>query len=222
MTNNQMINWNEIDTVLLDMDGTILDLSFDNFFWKVYLPEFYAEKNDISLKQSQQFLSDSYSKFQGKLEWYCLDFWSERLNINIAELKKNQKQRICFRPYAEEFLKFLSQTNKKIYLATNAHPKSIEVKLLAIQFEDYFDDLNSSHEFGYPKEEQGYWVALQKKYQFDRKKTLFIDDNVQVLESAKRFGIGYLFGIQQPDLTQPNIDCSPFESIESFKSLIEY
>ena len=39
-----MIDWNAINTVLLDMDGTILDLHFDNYFWKEYVPQKYAEK----------------------------------------------------------------------------------------------------------------------------------------------------------------------------------
>ncbi|HBT55971.1 MAG TPA: haloacid dehalogenase, partial [Pseudomonas sp.] len=33
-----MLNWNAIDTVLLDMDGTLLDLHFDNHFWLEHMP----------------------------------------------------------------------------------------------------------------------------------------------------------------------------------------
>src|SRR5688572_6670841 len=34
-----MIDWNAVDTVLLDMDGTLLDLHFDNYFWLTHLPK---------------------------------------------------------------------------------------------------------------------------------------------------------------------------------------
>ena len=27
------IDWTQLDTILLDMDGTLLDLEFDNHFW---------------------------------------------------------------------------------------------------------------------------------------------------------------------------------------------
>ncbi|MCP4043692.1 MAG: haloacid dehalogenase, partial [Gammaproteobacteria bacterium] len=33
-----VINWNSIHTVLLDMDGTLLDLHFDNQFWLEHVP----------------------------------------------------------------------------------------------------------------------------------------------------------------------------------------
>lgn len=215
-----MVNWNEIETVLLDMDGTLLDLGFDNFFWKEFIPKAYAEKHNISLIESQSILNEGYASLRGKLQWYCLDYWSERLELDIPALKVTQKERIAFRPHAKDFLAFLSDSDKKVYLATNAHPKSVEVKLMMVQFEHYFDDLNSSHEFGYPKEEQGYWIALQEKYQFNPATTLFIDDNVQVLESAQKFGIGHLLGIEQPDLSQGKIDSFPFKAVKSFKTLI--
>lgn len=216
-----MINWQVIDTVLLDMDGTILDLAFDNFFWLEHLPEKYAEKHNISLAEAKKYLADNYAALTGKLQWYCLDHWSDKLQIDIVQLKQQQSQRITFRPNAKKFLAFLTTTNKKIYLATNAHPKSVEIKMLSADFQEYFTDINSSHEFGYAKEEQQYWQALQKKYQFNPQTTLFIDDNIQVLKSARQFGIKYLLAIAQPDMSREKVDCSPFTGIDDFQQLID-
>ncbi|NLD01354.1 MAG: haloacid dehalogenase, partial [Gammaproteobacteria bacterium] len=53
----QQLPWAHIDTVLLDMDGTLLDLHFDNFFWLKYLPQCYAEKNNLSLAQADAYLT---------------------------------------------------------------------------------------------------------------------------------------------------------------------
>lgn len=219
---NPYLDWSEVDCVLLDMDGTILDLEFDNYFWLEYLPRVYAEKNSISLQEGKQFLADSYGKLKGKLQWYCLDFWSERLQLDIVELKYLIKERVAFRPGAVEFLEFLVDSKKEVYLATNAHPKSLEIKLLITDFHQYFRHLISSHEFGYPKEEQEYWRLLHKKYHFNRERTLFIDDSVKILKSARQFGIKYLFGIAQPDLSREPIDCSPFEAIEDFSGIIQH
>lgn len=214
------VKWEAIDTVLLDMDGTILDLSFDNFFWLEFLPEVYAKANNISLEESQQFLTDSYGAIEGKLQWYCLDFWSERLQLDIPRLKYSVRERVAFRHGAVEFLEFLVDQRKEVYLVTNAHRKSLEIKLLNANFHRYFTDLNSSHDFGFPKEEQAYWNLLQQKYQFQPQRTLFIDDSVRILKAAQDFGIGHIFGIAQPDKNLKPQDCAPFESITEFKKII--
>jgi putative hydrolase of the HAD superfamily len=218
---NPKIKWENIDTVLLDMDGTILDLGFDNFFWQHFLPKTYAEKNDITLEQSKTLLADSYAAVEGKLEWYCLDFWSRRLDIDIAELKLSVSARVAFRPGAIHFLEFLVEQEKNVYLVTNAHRKSLEIKLLNLQFHQYFCDLSSSHDFGFPKEDQKYWQLLQAKYQFDCDRTLFVDDSIKILQSAQDYGIKYCLGITQPDLSRNKIDTAPFDAIDDFQKFIQ-
>jgi len=47
------IAWQEVDTVLLDMDGTLLDLAFDNYFWQKLVPETYGAKLGISPQAAQ-------------------------------------------------------------------------------------------------------------------------------------------------------------------------
>ncbi|TQV73929.1 GMP/IMP nucleotidase [Aliikangiella marina] len=216
------LDWEKIDTVLLDMDGTILDLKFDNDFWLDFLPRVYAEKNNISLAESKAFLRESYGSIEGKLQWYCLDFWSERLDIDIPALKMSLKHKVAFRDGAVEFLAFLRRQNKKVFLVTNAHRKTLEIKLLNANFHEYFLHLTSSHDFGYPKEEQAYWCALNEKYPFDKSRTLFVDDSVRILESAKEYGIKYILGITSPDSSKGAQDCSPFESITDYKKFIAH
>lgn len=214
------IDWPAIDTVLLDMDGTILDLAFDNFFWLEYMPQVYAERNNLSLQQSKDFLSKSYAEIEGSLQWYCLDFWSEKLNLDIAALKLTVKDRVAFRPGAIKFLDFLNQQNKQIYLVTNAHRKTLEIKLLDNDFHQYFVELSSSHDFGFPKEEQEYWRRLQQQFKFDPKKTMFVDDSVRILHAARKFGIAHVYGIGQPDSTKPVAGSAPFETIYDFGKVI--
>jgi 5'-nucleotidase len=214
------INWQAIDTVLLDMDGTILDLGFDNFFWLEHLPQTYADKNNLSLQQSKQHLADSYATVEGTLAWYCLDFWSDKLNIDIVKLKHDVQHKIQFRPYAVDFLSFLVEQNKRIILATNAHPKALEIKHQKTKFDQYFCQLNSSHTLGYPKEDQQYWHLLQQEYDFDKERTLFVDDSIKILQSAQTFGIKHLRAIAQPDMRRDKINTSPFIAIDDYREVI--
>ena len=51
--NRKKLNWQAIDTVILDLDGTLIDLYFDHHFWKNVVPQAYAQKFNLSLEQSR-------------------------------------------------------------------------------------------------------------------------------------------------------------------------
>jgi putative hydrolase of the HAD superfamily len=198
-----MLNWSEIKTVLLDMDGTLLDLHFDNFFWLEYLPQVYSSTFDITHADAIDYLHKRFADEQGTMSWYCLDYWTEQLQIDIAGLKKDVEVKIAIRPFVEPFLQALKQQGKQIILVTNAHRDSLNLKMQRTQLQDYFDVMVSSHDYGVPKEQQTLWEALQADYHFELEHTLLIDDTETVLASAENFGIRHLLTINQPDLQKP-------------------
>ena len=214
-----MINWHAIDTVLLDMDGTLLDLHYDNFFWLHYLPQRYAEIHDMDLTAARSHLEKNIHSHAGTLKWYCLEFWSESLQLDIRALKEEVKHKIAVRPHVEEFLQRLRQHGKKVVLITNAHPHSLSLKLEVTAIDRWLDIIISSHEFQQPKEAQQFWHLLQKREAFDPARTLFIDDTVRILDSAKTFGIAHLLCIHQPDSqTQRRVDEYP--AIHNFDEIM--
>ncbi|MCK5880485.1 MAG: GMP/IMP nucleotidase [Sinobacterium sp.] len=215
-----MVNWSQIDTVLLDMDGTLLDLHFDNFFWMQHVPTVYGEKNNIEKSEAFADLHARFESQRGKMQWYCLDFWSDQLNLNIAELKQDMAHKIQMRPWAEEFLKALKLSGKKVFLLTNAHRDSLDLKMEKIRIEHYFDALISTHDYGYPKEEQALWKALQADYPFDLERTLLVDDTEAVLASAQRFGICHLLALRQPDSQSPPRMNLSFNAIHHFNEVL--
>lgn len=194
-----MVNWNQIDTVMLDMDGTLLDLHFDNYFWLDHLPQRFAQIHGLDTLTAHRRLSEDIRHHEGTLQWYCLDFWSRELQVDIPLLKEEVKHKICIRPHVDEFLTRLRQHRKKILLVTNAHPKSLSLKMEVTRIDRWLDVIVSSHEFNEPKESQLFWQQLQARENFDPARTLFIDDTPRILDSAKKFGIKYLLGIHQPD-----------------------
>jgi len=49
---------------------------------------------------------------------------------------------------------------------------------------------------------------------------LLIDDNLSVLQQAKREGIKHLYGISKPDSQKPDVRIEGFPQIEDFRQII--
>lgn len=182
----------DIKFVLLDMDGTLLDKYFDDFFWEHLVPEKYAEKHNITFGKAKAELMKKYKMHEGTLNWTDLDFWSDELTIDIPALKEQIKHLIEVHPHVEDFLKMLRLHKKKVFLVTNAHYKSIDLKFKKTQIGKYFDSVLSSFDVGYPKESLRFWEEAEKRLGFDKEKTLFIDDTKEILKTAKKYGIRYI------------------------------
>jgi putative hydrolase of the HAD superfamily len=214
------IDWADIDTVLLDMDGTLLDLHFDNHFWLEYVPLKYAEQHGLTLEQSNTELVERFATLQGKLEWYCLDFWTKELNLDIVGLKREIEHLIAIRPGVESFLQQLSKSKKRAVLVTNAHQGSLSLKLANTNLDRYLDMVICSHDFGKPKEDRSFWHSLQEVEQFDPQRTLFVDDSESVLDSAHDYGIQHLRAIVKPDSKKPENFDRRYPAILEFSDLL--
>ena len=215
-----MIDWDSIDTVLLDMDGTLLDLHFDNYFWTQHLPQIYAKKHQISEQESSQLLHDKFSSGQGTLAWYCLDHWSQQLDMDIPALKRELRHMISVRPHAIEFLTRLHHSHRDVVMVTNAHRKTLEIKMDNVNITHWFDRVVVSHDLQSPKEEQAFWHKLQDLHPFDPTHTLLIDDTEQVLESAQAHGIAHLLTLLQPDSQRQKRIDTRFPGIHHFDEIM--
>ncbi|MDP0562675.1 MAG: GMP/IMP nucleotidase [Candidatus Endonucleobacter sp. (ex Gigantidas childressi)] len=215
-----MINWKKIDTVLLDMDGTLLDLYFDTYFWQEYVPFKYANKHNISLAQSKAELAPRFSQVYGRLQWYCLDYWNQELGFDIAKMKQEVAQLIKFLPYADTFLLSLANSDKEVIMITNAHQDSLSLKLEKVSMAHYFDRMISSHDYGYPKESQAFWHSLQADINLNKDRALFIDDNIGILDAAKTFGISQLLAVRYPDSQKIPRDTGSYNAIEDYRDIL--
>ncbi|MEY8205843.1 MAG: GMP/IMP nucleotidase [Bermanella sp.] len=215
-----MVNWDEIDTVLLDMDGTLLDLHFDNFFWLQHLPEKYAEHHGLTPEVAWQTLSAQMQDKVGQLEWYCLDYWSQLTGLSIVELKREVQHKIQFRPHVPDFLRALRAAGKRSVIVTNAHRDSVDLKMQHTGLDKLVDHIISSHDYQYPKEEQAFWHTLMEQAPFELNATLLIDDSVPVLESAQRFGFQHLLSICQPDSQKPKRHIHDFKALDHFSEIM--
>lgn len=199
MSEKKILDWEAIDTVLLDMDGTLLDLHFDNYFWQHHLPAAYAHKHSLTRSEAEQIVFSRFADKQATLNWYCLDYWSQELDLDVVALKLEVQHLIAIRPGALEFLQFLQKTGKRTVLITNAHRDSLDIKMRRTNIQSLFDRMISAHDFGHPKEAEAFWRALTATESYAPERTLFIDDTHHILDAAKNAGIAQVLGIIMPD-----------------------
>ena len=216
-----VLAWSTIDTVLLDMDGTLLDLHFDNHFWLEHLPQRYAEVHGTSRTMADLELQPLFEQNAGSLNWYCLDYWSRELNLSVRDLKRETAHLIALRPDADTFLKAIKQAGKRVIKCTNAHRDSLSLKLERVELAPYFERLISSHDYGYPKENPQFWDALHADINFDPSRSLFIDDTLSILRSARDYGVAHLLAVRQPDSRKGPRDTEEFAAVEDYRALLE-
>jgi putative hydrolase of the HAD superfamily len=214
--------WSEVQYVLLDMDGTLLDKYFDEYFWGHLVPEKYADKHNITFGRAKEKLFEKYRIHEGTLNWTDIDFWSRELNLDIPALKEQIRHLIEVHPHVEEFLNLLRKRGKKIFLVTNAHYKTLKIKLRKTQLGIYFDRVVPSFDMGFPKEEILFWERAQKILRFEKGRSLFIDDTAEILKTADEFGIKYVVlkkreNSQEED--KETVRCG-FLSIVNFQQLL--
>jgi putative hydrolase of the HAD superfamily len=215
-----MINWSRIDTVLLDMDGTLLDLNFDNHFWQAHLPQRYAESRGLPAGAGREELMARYHARAGTLEWYSVDFWETELELDIMRFKEEVAHLIAVHPHVTDFLAAVRAIGKRIVLATNAHHKSLTLKMARTGLATHFDAIVSSHALGAAKEEQAFWQRLHAIEPFDPARTVLVDDSLAVLDSARRYGIAQLVAVKRPDTKQPQKHTGDYPAIDDFSQLM--
>ncbi len=215
-----MIDWDKVDTVFLDMDGTLLDLRFDNHFWLEHLPLRFGQRHGISTEQARARIFPKMTQLRGQLDWYCTTFWSKELDLPIIELKREVSHLIKARAHVESFLVYLRGLDKQIVLFTNAHEDAVALKMEKTGLEAAFDKTISSHSLGHAKETQAAWEVLGSVCDFTPDRALFIDDNFSVLDSARAHGVASLFGIKKPDSRRDPLSHPHYTLLDSFEQIM--
>ncbi len=211
--------WEQIDTVLLDLDGTLLDLHYDNYFFGEYLPAHLAQRDGRPVAAVRADFAERCRCVEGTLAWYCLDYWQRELDLDLLPLKRAVAQRVQWRAHAPAFLGALAAAGKRRVLATNAHPLSLRVKAERVSYGRELEARYSAHELGAPKEDPLFWSRLQRREGFDPARTLFVDDNPRVLATARDWGIAQVIGVTRPDSRRPANELTGFTAIADFDEL---
>jgi putative hydrolase of the HAD superfamily len=192
-------DWSSIDTVLLDLDGTLLDQSYDNHIWGELVPARFARARGMDLPAARDEIARRYAVHQGTILGYCIDFWSRELGVDIIALHRELQAESVWLPGARDFLRRVRAAGKRLILLTNSHPGALTVKNEQTRVLDHLDAAATSHEFGFPKEDARFWPAARARFGYDPARSLFADDNPRVLAAARAAGIRWVYGIRHWD-----------------------
>jgi putative hydrolase of the HAD superfamily len=193
-----------IDTLLLDLDGTLLDLAFDTHFWLEVVPQYYGATRGMTASEAlEKEIQPRLREAEGTLNWYCLDHWSRMLELDLSKIKSAHDDRIDWLPGAQEFLRRQRAAGRRLVLATNSHPETLRIKDEKAGIRPFLDAMHSSHEFGAPKEFAEFWLRFRAAVGYDPARSAFIDDNPRVLAAARNAGIKCVIAVTYPDSSRP-------------------
>lgn len=184
---------------LIDLDGVILDTSYDNYFWQKHIPRVYAKNKDIDDKDAIKVTHSLFNYKKNTKDWYDVIYWSNILDIDIISEKKKSENMslIKLNEGSLDILERLKDMNKKLFLITNAHRLTLEVKLSKFDLSKYFTDLVCSHELGYVKEDIQFWHLLRNRLKIDYNDSVLIEDTFDNIISAHHAGIKSFIYINQ-------------------------
>lgn len=208
------------DTLLLDMDGTLLDLAYDNYFWQELLPAAYARAHGIAHDEADATLRRLIAAEAGTLNWYCLEFWTDRLQLDVLALKASCADRIGYLPGAQTFLQHARDTGYRLVLVTNSSRALLDIKDERTQITRLMDAVYSSGDFGAAKESQRFWDQFAEAEGLDRSRAVLLDDSRAVLNAAKAFGLKDVLGLRKPDSRRPANAIDDYQSVETVAELL--
>lgn len=219
-TTRDGFHWDQVDDVLLDMDGTLLDRHFDNFFFEEELPRRYAGLHGLSFDVARDRLMAMYRSVEGELAWTDLHYWTTRVGIDVVAMHKELDHMIGFLPGAEEFLRHLRRLGKRVTIVTNAHAAGVAVKAAKTGLDRQVDRIVDAFEVGYLKMRPEYWPACQRLVGFDPKRSLYMDDDEGCLLAARSFGVAHLVHSAKSSSQLPPAPLPAFCSISDFAPLL--
>ena len=210
-----------IETVLLDMDGTLLDRAFDDHFYLEALPERYAAVRGMPVDEARARLVALYRAVEGQLHWTDLDYWTRQLELDVPAIKDALRHSIAPHPDSLDFLGFLRQRKIPVHLVTNAHPKTLAIKMEKTGLDAHLDRMITAFDVGCLKSRVDYWVKSEALLGFDPATTLLVDDDESALVSADEHGIRHLYHRSKSSSALPPQVSAKYRSIETFHALMK-
>ena len=184
-----MVKLNSTTAILLDLDGVILNQSYDKKFWQSWLPEHVASQTNKGIEETQVEIQLKIDSQKGTLNWYDLNYWDDLLDVDCLEIIKKHEEKCSFLDGSLAALQRLSTLKNPRYLLTNGDPRLQEYKAETLNFLEFFDSIFYSMKAGYPKEQKEFWTLARHNLNLNFEDSIFIDDDFKVVTAAIKAGV---------------------------------
>ena len=162
------------------------------------VPAEIAKMNGIKINEAKKEVINIGRKLEGTMPWYKLSYWEDIFKVDLIKPAIKKSSYISFLPGAENTLKNLRKLNIEIFLLTNCDSRLLSVKSNAVPFLKYADEVQSSTDLGFIKEDKDYWNVVFNKFSIDPSRSIFLDDNKSIVKMAKYCGIESAYHVLEP------------------------
>jgi len=168
--------------VSLDLDGTIVNRDYVDYFWLELVPTLYAERHGLSLEEAKKEVQRQYDEIGPKdLRWYNPQYWFQRFGLDSGMLSWALEEAGRFvKPYRDalEFVE-AAQGKAQLVLSTSASREFIgivfaRVPELAPVFTHVF---SSTSDFSLPGKPPEFYKAVLKQLEAEPSELVHAGDD---------------------------------------------
>ena len=129
---------NTLKIISFDVDGTLVDLEYNDLIWFKEIPELVARKKNISFEESLKLVKEEYTKLgERNLNWYDINYWISYFSLEISPNKIFEKYESQVKIFPEA-IPLLEELRKNfILIVITAMPREFLIPKMK-KLEKYF------------------------------------------------------------------------------------
>ncbi len=133
-----MIEKKELKIISFDVDGTLVDLEYNDLIWFKEIPELVAKKKKISFERSLKYVYEEYTKLgEHNLNWYDINYWVTYFGLKVSPKKILEKYESQVKIFPE-IIPLLEELKKNfILIVITAMPREFLIPKMK-KLEKYF------------------------------------------------------------------------------------
>jgi putative hydrolase of the HAD superfamily len=209
---------NKLKIISFDVDGTLVDLEYNNLVWFKEIPQLVAQKKKIGFEESIKLVQDEYNKLgEHNLNWYDIKYWISYFGLGISYKKILEKYEPQIKIFPDVVPTLKELKKDFILISITAMPREFlvpKMKKLKKYFKYIFSSLSDFKEI----KNSEIYLRICQKLKVKPEQVLHIGDHWEFdYLAAKKIGMKVLF------LDRTNIKKEEFiiNSLQQIKKKIE-